>query len=130
MSDSRQTVGGTKGLRKTYGRKSFPGRLFDVLAYVFSSCQLEKATIIVYQRQNNLAWFVEICVNLEMFISACRLVTLPRSSPGVLTQHSEGYTPSHQHQWPSATGILSEGGDSPIGAEADQKLGGGRTVQF
>lgn len=120
VSESRQ-----QKFKKNIWEKSFPGRHFDVLAYVFSSCQLEKATLIVYQRLNNLAWFVEICVNLEMSISAGPPVTLPRSSPGVLTQHSEGYTPSHQHQWPSATGILSEGGDTPMG----QKLTRSRVVE-
>lgn len=65
MSDSRQTVGGTKGLSKTYGRK-LPWEAFGCLSLFSFLLSTVKAAITVCQRQNNLAWLVETSIILEI----------------------------------------------------------------
>lgn len=65
MSDSKQTVGGTKGLSKTYGRK-LPWEAFGCLSLFSFLLSTVKAAITVCQRQNNLAWLVETSIILEI----------------------------------------------------------------
>lgn len=65
VSDSRQTVGGTKGLSKTYGRK-LPWEAFGCLSLFSFLLSTVKAAITVCQRQNNLAWLVETSIILEI----------------------------------------------------------------
>lgn len=106
--------------------EKLPWEAFRCLSLHLPSCQLENVTIAVCRRQNHLARFTGH--HLEMSLSACSQVTLPRSSPGALTQHSGGVHPSSPA--PVALchrGILSETGGIPREAEAEWKLGGGET---